>query len=79
MYIVFKIFMKSPKKTGKIFYTDFSVKSVSSMALNVGYFFGALRGCPPFERVESNEVRTRERLLPPKDYLVMFLSQVPFL
>ena len=29
---------------------------------------GALRGCPPLERVGRNEVRTRERLLPPALY-----------
>ena len=29
---------------------------------------GALRGCPPLERVGRNEVRTGERLLPPALY-----------
>ena len=30
-----------------------------------GHSMGALRGCPPLERVGRNEVRTGERLLPP--------------
>ena len=33
---------------------------------------GALRGCPPLERVVSNEVRTRGRLPPPKNPTTYF-------